>query len=44
MSLKGLERTIQPIDLKWKDYITEFYTSSHLTELNKHFLDYINFV
>ena len=43
ISLKGLDRIIKPIDLKWKEHITQFYTSSHLEELNKHFLDYINF-
>ena len=41
--MKGLNHIIKPTDLKWKEYITEFYTSSHLNELNKHFLDYINF-
>lgn len=43
ISLKGLDRIITPIDLKWKEHIAQFYTSPHLDELNKHFLDYINF-
>lgn len=43
ISLKGLDRIITTTNLKWKDHITEFYSSSHLDELNKHFLDYINF-
>ncbi|MHA7830889.1 MAG: ATP-binding protein [Flagellimonas sp.] len=43
ISLKGLDRIITTTKLKWKEHITEFYTSSHLDELNKHFLDYINF-
>jgi predicted AAA+ superfamily ATPase len=43
ISLKGLDRIITPINLKWKEHITQFYTSSHLDELNKHFLDYLNF-
>lgn len=43
ISLKGLDRIITPINLKWRDKIHEFYTSSHLDELNKHFIDYINF-
>lgn len=43
ISLKGLVRIIQPVNVKWKDQTTEFYTSPHLDELNKHFIDYINF-
>lgn len=43
ISLKGLDRIIISTSLKWKEHYTEFYTSSHLKELNKHFLDYINF-
>ena len=43
ISLKGLDRIIKPIHLRWKEHITEFFTSTHLDELNKHFLDYINF-
>ena len=41
--MKGLDRIITTTKLKWRDYITEFYTSSHLDELNRHFIDYINF-
>jgi len=43
LHLLGLERIIISTKLKWKEHIAEFYTSSHLKELNKHFLDYINF-
>jgi predicted AAA+ superfamily ATPase len=43
ISLKGLDRIITITSLKWKEHQTEFYTSSHLDELNKHFIDYINF-
>lgn len=43
ISLKGLDSIIKPINLLWKNQATVFYTSSHLDELNKHFLDYINF-
>ena len=43
ISLKGLDQIIKPIPMKWKDNITEFYTSTYLSELNKHFIDYINF-
>ncbi len=43
ISLKGLNRIITPIKIKWNDHITDFYTSSHLDELNRHFVDYINY-
>ncbi|TRX48307.1 ATP-binding protein [Fulvivirga sp. M361] len=43
ISLKGYDNIIHPISLQWKGHIAEFYTSSHLDELNRHFLDYINF-
>lgn len=43
ISLKGLDRIIKPIEVTWKDKRTDFYTSTHLDELNKHFIDYINF-
>lgn len=39
ISMKQLEHIIKPVLLRGND----FYTSSHLDELNKHFLDYINF-
>lgn len=43
ISLKGLERIIKPININWNGKLTEFYSTSHLEELNKHFIDYINF-
>lgn len=43
IALKGLDNIIIPIPLKWKEHITQYYTASHLDELNKHFIDYINF-
>ncbi len=43
ISLKGLDRIINPIQLTWKGKATEFYSTLHLAELNKHFIDYINF-
>ncbi len=43
ISLKGLDGITKPIELIWKGKEVEFYTSSHVNELNKHFLDYINF-
>ncbi|MEX0813014.1 MAG: ATP-binding protein [Chitinophagales bacterium] len=43
ISLKGLGQLIKPINLEWKGKNAEFFTSTHLDELNKHFIDYINF-
>ncbi len=41
--LKGLSSLIKTIDIKWNGKIREFYSTSYLDELNKHFIDYINF-
>ncbi len=43
ISLKGLDHIIKPTNITWQGQITQFYSSSHLNELNKHFIDYINF-
>lgn len=43
IKLKDLERIIIPTKINWDGNITSFFTSTHLDELNKHFLDYINF-
>ena len=43
IKLKDLERIIIPSQINWEGNIQEFYTSTHIEELNKHFLDYINF-
>ncbi len=43
ISLKDLDRIIKPVEVTWKDQRTDFYTSTHIDELNKHFIDYINF-
>ena len=43
LSMKDLDRIITPVELKWKDGMQRFYTASHVDELNKHFLDYINY-
>ena len=41
--LKGLERIITPYDLRWNNLNADFFSSSHLDELNRHFIDYINY-
>ena len=43
IKLKDLERIIIPSQINWEGNIQTFYTSTHTEELNKHFLDYINF-
>ena len=43
ISLKGLDRLIKTIDITWNNNVVDFYSTVHLEELNKHFIDYINF-
>jgi predicted AAA+ superfamily ATPase len=43
ISLKGLDAIIKPIELNWQGNFSTFYTSTHIDQLNKHFIDYINF-
>lgn len=41
--LKDYSHLIRPGTLIWNGSITKFFTSSHLKEVNQHFIDYINF-
>lgn len=43
ISLKGLGQLIIPSKLEWNGNITRFFGSVNMKELNRHFLDYINF-
>ncbi len=43
ISLKSLDSIITGNRIKKQKYICEFYSTSHLNELNKHFIDYINY-
>lgn len=43
ITLKGLDRIITPTSIEWEGQIAQFYSSPHIDELNKHFIDYINF-
>ncbi len=43
IDLKGLEHLIIPTSVVWKSTVSDFYTSNHLGELNRHFVDYLNF-
>jgi predicted AAA+ superfamily ATPase len=43
ISLKKLDYLIQPIQINWNKKKPTFYSTNDLNELNKHFLNYINF-
>ncbi|HWV29169.1 MAG TPA: ATP-binding protein [Dyadobacter sp.] len=43
IQLKKFDHLIRPSSIAWNGNVNKFFTSSHLTELNKHFIDYINF-
>lgn len=43
ISLKGLEHIMTAVETEWKGESALFYTSAHINELNRHFIDYINF-
>lgn len=43
ISLKGLDKLIKKIDFTWNGTNSDFYSTTHLDELNRHFTDYINF-
>jgi uncharacterized protein len=41
--MKGLDNIMIPSTLKWHNSEVDFYQTSHIQELNKHFINYINF-
>lgn len=43
ISLKQLSQLIIPSSLEWNGNITSFFSSINMKELNRHFIDYINF-
>lgn len=43
ISLKGLGQLIIPSSLSWKGNINRFFGTVDIKELNRHFIDYINF-
>jgi predicted AAA+ superfamily ATPase len=43
IALKGLQHLIVPSSLQWNGNVTKFYSSINIKELNRHFIDYINF-
>lgn len=43
ISLKGLDGLIVPSKLEWNGNLTRFFKTVNVKELNRHFVDYINF-
>lgn len=41
--MKGLENIMIPSTIKWHQSDVDFYLTSHIGELNQHFVNYINF-
>jgi len=43
VDFKGLNHLVRPIEIEWQEKEVAFFTSTHITELNRHFIDYLNF-
>ncbi len=43
IDLKNLDHLMIKTQVSWKGNVNTFYTSTHLDELNKHFVDFMNF-
>lgn len=43
IDLRNLNHLITPTPVTWNKIVSTFYTSTHLGELNKHFVNYLNF-
>jgi uncharacterized protein len=41
--LKGFNDLIRPTTTRWNGNVSNFYTTINIHEINKHFIDYINF-
>ncbi|PKM81248.1 MAG: ATPase, partial [Firmicutes bacterium HGW-Firmicutes-13] len=41
--LKGFNDLIRPTTTQWNGNVSNFYTTININEINKHFIDYINF-
>lgn len=41
--LKGFDNLIRPAKIQWQGNLNEFFASINLGEMNKHFIDYINY-
>jgi len=43
LHLKEYDHLIRPANVSWKANLSNFYTSINIREINRHFIDYINF-
>lgn len=43
ISLKNLMQLITPSKITWQGNVTQFFSTINIDELNRHFIDYINF-
>ena len=43
IGFKELDQMIVPSNIYWQEIISSFYSTTHINELNRHFIDYINF-
>jgi len=43
ISLKGLNQLIIPSKIMWNENVTRFFSTVNIKELNRHFIDYLNF-
>ena len=43
ISMKGLDTLMQPKRYGYENEVENYFSSTHLDELNRHFIDYINF-
>lgn len=43
INMKGLEHIMIPSTIQWKEKEVDFHLTSHISELNQHFINYINY-
>jgi predicted AAA+ superfamily ATPase len=43
INMKGLENIMIPSTIQWQQKEVDFYVTSHISELNQHFINYINY-
>ena len=43
INMKGFNQLIRPSSVPWSGHTSKFYSAINIKEINKHFIDYINF-
>lgn len=43
IQMKGFDQLIRPSTVTWRGHTSKFYSPINIKEINKHFIDYINF-